>query len=339
MARASTPSWSPSATASAPSAVRAENRVRGRALGSGDCVDRQPELRRRLSPGKRLELRADGVGPTSYGKEQDQLTDLSYYGARYFDPLSLTWTQADPLYRFAPEIAWSQPRRSNAYAFALNNPLRYFDSDGLSPLDMHRDLVVPDEKQREGINRVMNAINASSSSDRVRAQTALPFLALSVGLSPSSLSNGLALARGLQSGPKGAWAVTQWRNGRPVQLDFDFKLAANVSSSRFDLVWALSVMVHERVHVEGDLTEWDAYRSQAAFLRMAHAKGGISDDELEKALEKLTSSMHDILQPAKTGKVAQDVCEECLKYGLNPYGYWGLRSSPAQLDRVRGPVP
>jgi RHS repeat-associated protein len=96
-------------------------------------VDARSELHGRLSSGNRLDLRADRVGPTSYGKEQDQLTDLSYYGARYFDPLSLTWTQADPLFRFAPDMAWDQPRRANLYSFSLNNPLRYMDPDGENP--------------------------------------------------------------------------------------------------------------------------------------------------------------------------------------------------------------
>ncbi len=67
------------------------------------------------------------------GKEQDALTSLSYYGARYFDPLSLTWTQADPLYRFAPDAAWDEPRRANLYAFDLQNPLKYVDPDGKNP--------------------------------------------------------------------------------------------------------------------------------------------------------------------------------------------------------------
>lgn len=67
------------------------------------------------------------------GKEQDQLTDLSYYGFRYFDPYSLTWTQADPLYRFAPDAAWDEPRRASLYTFTLNNPLAMVDPDGLWP--------------------------------------------------------------------------------------------------------------------------------------------------------------------------------------------------------------
>ena len=87
----------------------------------------------------------DQSGPTDdylrrfNGKEQDQLTDLSYFGARYFDPLSLTWTQADPLYRFAPDAAWDEPRRASLYTFDLQNPLRYVDANGLGPGSFNAD--------------------------------------------------------------------------------------------------------------------------------------------------------------------------------------------------------
>jgi RHS repeat-associated protein len=64
------------------------------------------------------------------GKEHDQLTSLSYYGYRFYDRLTLSWTQADPLYRFVPDLAWDEPRRANLYSFSLNNPLRYYDPDG-----------------------------------------------------------------------------------------------------------------------------------------------------------------------------------------------------------------
>jgi len=72
------------------------------------------------------------------GKESDALTGLSYYGARYYDPDTLTWTQADPLYRFAPDFAGDEPRRAALYTFSLNNPLRYLDPNGLSPSWMTR---------------------------------------------------------------------------------------------------------------------------------------------------------------------------------------------------------
>src|SRR5690606_35041633 len=91
------------------------------------------ELSRGLSSGNGGVVWCTCVGPTSYGKEHDQLTDLYYYGFRYFDPLSLTWTQADPLYRFVPDLAYDEPRRMNLYVFSLQNPLRFVDPNGMEP--------------------------------------------------------------------------------------------------------------------------------------------------------------------------------------------------------------
>ena len=65
-------------------------------------------------------------------KEQDSLTSLIYYGARYYDRTLMSWTQVDPLYLRAPDIAkQSTMRRSNLAVFSLNNPVRYIDPDGL----------------------------------------------------------------------------------------------------------------------------------------------------------------------------------------------------------------
>jgi RHS repeat-associated protein len=66
-------------------------------------------------------------------KYQDVLSSLTYYGARYYDNTSMTWTQGDPLYRFAPDAAWTSPRRGNLFSFSLNNSLRYLDPDGRNP--------------------------------------------------------------------------------------------------------------------------------------------------------------------------------------------------------------
>jgi RHS repeat-associated protein len=63
-------------------------------------------------------------------KENDALTGLRYYGFRYYDPLLLRWTGADPLFRFAPDLALDQPQRMNLYSFSLNNAVRYYDPDG-----------------------------------------------------------------------------------------------------------------------------------------------------------------------------------------------------------------
>ena len=66
-------------------------------------------------------------------KYVDELDSLSYYGARYYDPVSLTWTQPDPAYRFTKDAAWNEPRRANLYDFDLHNPITLIDPDGRWP--------------------------------------------------------------------------------------------------------------------------------------------------------------------------------------------------------------
>jgi len=63
-------------------------------------------------------------------KDEDQVTGLSYYGYRYYDSVSLGWTQSDPMYRFVPDASGAKPRQANLYVFSLDNPVRYRDSDG-----------------------------------------------------------------------------------------------------------------------------------------------------------------------------------------------------------------
>jgi RHS repeat-associated protein len=103
------------------------------------AVDRNGEGTARFGYGPFGEvLYAEGAAMQNYdrrfnGKQSDELSQLRYYGARYYDPLTLSWTQADPLYRFVPEMALDEPMRQALYAFSLNNPLSYIDPDGRDP--------------------------------------------------------------------------------------------------------------------------------------------------------------------------------------------------------------
>jgi RHS repeat-associated protein len=63
----------------------------------------------------------------------DEVDELAYYGARFYDRTSMTWTQGDPEYRIAPDKAWDQPRRAALFMMSLENPLRYVDPDGADP--------------------------------------------------------------------------------------------------------------------------------------------------------------------------------------------------------------
>jgi RHS repeat-associated protein len=92
--------------------------------------------------GERLES-TDGGAPQNAGlaahkrrsndKYEDDLSALAYYGARYYDKTLIGWTQSDPLFRFAPDSAWRNPRKASLYTFSLNNSLRYLDPDGREP--------------------------------------------------------------------------------------------------------------------------------------------------------------------------------------------------------------
>jgi len=58
------------------------------------------------------------------GKELDTETGLYYFGARYYDPRVGIFLTVDPLIDKYPFIS--------AYAYCLNNPVRYIDPDGRS---------------------------------------------------------------------------------------------------------------------------------------------------------------------------------------------------------------
>ncbi len=81
------------------------------------------------------------------GKEADAASGLRFYGYRYYDPVTLRWTAGDPLYRFVPDLAWTEPQRANLYTFSSNNPLTYYDPDGRDDFEATLaivDLVAPE---------------------------------------------------------------------------------------------------------------------------------------------------------------------------------------------------
>ncbi len=74
------------------------------------------------------------------GKEKDKETGLVYFGARYLDPVSGRFLQPDPVGPVDPMTGkvnvemLTNPQRLNRYAYGLNNPYRYIDPDGETPL-------------------------------------------------------------------------------------------------------------------------------------------------------------------------------------------------------------
>ena len=75
---------------------------------------------------------AEASNPIGFaGKPFDAGTGLSYMGARYYDPVLGRFMGVDP----AP-IAPDRLNGINRYAYANDNPYRYVDPDGHSPIDV-----------------------------------------------------------------------------------------------------------------------------------------------------------------------------------------------------------
>jgi len=69
------------------------------------------------------------------GKERDAETELDYFGARYY-----SGGQGRLRVRILLDRLWANPQTLNKYQYALNNPLRYVDRNGLYEEDVHRGL-------------------------------------------------------------------------------------------------------------------------------------------------------------------------------------------------------
>ncbi len=66
------------------------------------------------------------------GKEYDAQTELNYSGARYHESLTGRFASSDPITINPLRVV--NPQRWNQYAYAVNNPLKYTDPDGLDAL-------------------------------------------------------------------------------------------------------------------------------------------------------------------------------------------------------------
>jgi RHS repeat-associated protein len=78
--------------------------------------------------GQQLDSTAENEKIAYTGKEHDDLTGLTYFGARFYDPYVGRFTSVDPV-----GFVESNPMSFNRYAYVNNNPYRYIDPDGRWP--------------------------------------------------------------------------------------------------------------------------------------------------------------------------------------------------------------
>lgn len=88
---------------------------------------------------------ADGIRLQFTLKERDNETGLDYFGARYYGSIQGRFTSPDPLMASAET---GDPQSWNRYSYALNNPLRYIDPDGMKSTPVFGDYKDLSEEER-----------------------------------------------------------------------------------------------------------------------------------------------------------------------------------------------
>jgi RHS repeat-associated protein len=72
------------------------------------------------------------------GKERDAESGLDYFGARYFSGAQGRFSSPDPSNL---SVDFQVPQSWNRYAYTLNNPLAYVDTNGLWPTWIHNQII------------------------------------------------------------------------------------------------------------------------------------------------------------------------------------------------------
>lgn len=139
-------------------------------------------------------------------KYEDEVSGLSYYGVRYYDEVAMSWTQADPQYRFVPDSAWTEPRRANLYQFSLSNPVRFVDPDGRAPgtVGVAIDKAMPDFKDNLPVGQAM-ALNQDRAQYELlhTIETSSPLDNSAVRFGATLLCSGCVLVHDLVSAGDG----------------------------------------------------------------------------------------------------------------------------------------
>src|SRR5690606_4833304 len=75
--------------------------------------------------GEQIDSTPDSESIAYTGKQHDDVTGLTYFGARYYDPEIGRFLSVDPV-----GFVESNPMSFNRYAYVNNNPYKYVDPDG-----------------------------------------------------------------------------------------------------------------------------------------------------------------------------------------------------------------
>jgi len=116
----------------------------------------------------------DNVRQKFTGKERDAETGLDYFGARYMSSTQGRFTSVDPGAFSKRHIA--NPQKWNRYPYVLNNPLRFFDPDGMEEIELIIRTFIPQKSVTvpmpvKGDGRDVGERGTSRTEFRIKVET------------------------------------------------------------------------------------------------------------------------------------------------------------------------
>lgn len=122
--------------------------------------------------GVQLDSTAENEKLSYTGKEHDDATGLTYFGARYYDPYLGRFMSVDPA-----GINPNDPFTFNRYSYGNNNPYRFIDPNGRQSADTSCDEVCEEVERAQSRARgfKMVADGASDLSDFVDQEASSPW--------------------------------------------------------------------------------------------------------------------------------------------------------------------
>ncbi len=98
------------------------------------------------------------------GKEKDQETGLTYFGARYYDEALARFGSVDPWTSQTDYAYLTNPQRLNRYVYGMNNPYRYVDPDGRMSKDIENGINPFEMTEGYGVGRGGGFASSAKSS-------------------------------------------------------------------------------------------------------------------------------------------------------------------------------
>jgi RHS repeat-associated protein len=118
--------------------------------------------------GLRGQAALNRIGSRCTGKERDAESGLDYFGARYYSNGLGRWVSADPKGLSLRHLL--NPQKLNKYSYVINNPMSFFDPNGMEELTIQLRAYIPQQTMLtyKGDNRGPTTSQAVTSRTEVK---------------------------------------------------------------------------------------------------------------------------------------------------------------------------